>query len=366
MITIFTGDNGSGKSQKLLEISKDALNSGNNVIAIATTINDRFPRKKRNKPYFYMGSKLGRNVAKLAVKEALSQAGGDGDKILSTAFKILNYAGFEEQIGFKINGFEQYFDQLMSISPVEDDENERIKNLSSICFSIRYHMNNYGDDILWVSGYTLFNENMSGEVMLLALKNEQALIKYKLIRSIEIYLKKNNHFFPLNNASSGELSLISTSIFIAAKWSDNTVILIDEPENSLHPDWQRKYIPNLMDIFHYYNLNIFIATHSPLLISGCSEIPFVEVLKHNGIRFINVEPQIKNVEEAYIEQFDVITPENNALSERCIKILNSVSDGVINVTTARNKIDIFIEQSNDTKQKEFLEGVKILLKKIDG
>ena len=44
------------------------------------------------------------------------------------------------------------------------------------------------------------------------------------------------------------------------------VLLIDEIENHLHPTWQRRVIPALLD--HFTGLQIFAATHSPFVVAG--------------------------------------------------------------------------------------------------
>ena len=47
---------------------------------------------------------------------------------------------------------------------------------------------------------------------------------------------------------------------------NNSVILIDEPEISLHPEWQRKIINVYESIGE--NNQFIIATHSPHIIGG--------------------------------------------------------------------------------------------------
>ena len=50
-------------------------------------------------------------------------------------------------------------------------------------------------------------------------------------------------------------------------WKDQPAILfIDEIENHLHPAWQRRFIPVLLD--HFPNLQIIATTHSPFPIAG--------------------------------------------------------------------------------------------------
>lgn len=44
------------------------------------------------------------------------------------------------------------------------------------------------------------------------------------------------------------------------------VLLIDEIENHLHPTWQRRVIPELLD--HFPKLQIFATTHSPFVVAG--------------------------------------------------------------------------------------------------
>ena len=51
------------------------------------------------------------------------------------------------------------------------------------------------------------------------------------------------------------------------EWETNPVILlIDEIENHLHPTWQRRVIPALLE--HFPGLQIFATTHSPFVVAG--------------------------------------------------------------------------------------------------
>ena len=48
--------------------------------------------------------------------------------------------------------------------------------------------------------------------------------------------------------------------------SKPAILLIDEIENHLHPTWQRRVIPALLD--HFPGLQIFATTHSPFVVAG--------------------------------------------------------------------------------------------------
>jgi predicted ATP-binding protein involved in virulence len=45
------------------------------------------------------------------------------------------------------------------------------------------------------------------------------------------------------------------------------LILIDEPEMSLHVAWQRKFLEEISEIVKLAKLDIILATHSPQIIN---------------------------------------------------------------------------------------------------
>ena len=47
------------------------------------------------------------------------------------------------------------------------------------------------------------------------------------------------------------------------------ILLIDEIENHLHPTWQRRVLPALLD--HFPKLQIFATTHSPFIVAGLKQ-----------------------------------------------------------------------------------------------
>lgn len=73
----------------------------------------------------------------------------------------------------------------------------------------------------------------------------------------------------VDDLSSGQLQMLNTLLNLALCVRDDTLVLIDEPENSLHPEWQREYISLLRrSIACAKRCHVVIATHSPLVASG--------------------------------------------------------------------------------------------------
>ena len=67
------------------------------------------------------------------------------------------------------------------------------------------------------------------------------------------------------------------------KWQERpATLLIDEIENHLHPTWQRRVIPALLE--HFPGLQIFATTHSPFVVAGL-KAGQVQLLKRdeNGV-----------------------------------------------------------------------------------
>ena len=74
----------------------------------------------------------------------------------------------------------------------------------------------------------------------------------------------------LQNASSGEFHLFTTMIGLMASTRANSLVIIDEPEISLHPNWQMKYLQFIRELFantDRVSSHIIIATHSHFLVS---------------------------------------------------------------------------------------------------
>ncbi|EFO01217.1 AAA family ATPase [Streptococcus mitis] len=112
------------------------------------------------------------------------------------------------------------------------------------------------------------------------LKNNVSLFK-KIINERfehkELYIDRDKGFLvkstsvekrniPLHKLSSGEkneFNLFFKLIFLTDK---DSIILIDEPEISLHVEWQNAFIQDLQGIIEKNNFRVIIATHSPDII----------------------------------------------------------------------------------------------------
>ena len=92
-------------------------------------------------------------------------------------------------------------------------------------------------------------------------------IKISKEHGIQIFsdIDKDNEI-KLSDLSSGEKQEIILFFELIFSTDKSLMILIDEPELSLHVAWQKKFIDDLFNIIKNKNMNIIIATHSPYII----------------------------------------------------------------------------------------------------
>ncbi|MFK4886623.1 AAA family ATPase [Lactococcus petauri] len=73
---------------------------------------------------------------------------------------------------------------------------------------------------------------------------------------------------PVRRLSSGEKNELILFYDLLFKSDDVKLVLIDEPEISLHVSWQSLFINDIQDIHKLNGINVLIATHSPDIIGG--------------------------------------------------------------------------------------------------
>jgi predicted ATPase len=154
-----------------------------------------------------------------------------------------------------------------------------------------------------------------------------------LIRNVEIKVyKKGGSEFNFNDASSGEANILSTLIALIPVIKDNSLVLIDEPEISLHPLWQSQYIDLINKIFSNFNgCHIIIASHSHFLVT---DLP---PQQSSVIMLKNQRGQIKSerieeptygwsAEEILYTVFNVKTVRNHFIESDLIDLLGLISE----------------------------------------
>lgn len=112
----------------------------------------------------------------------------------------------------------------------------------------------------------------------------------------EIIFKKYDSNIPINNLSSGEKQVIYRGAFLLKDVNamNGAFIFIDEPEISLHPDWQLKIMNFYKGIFTnndgLQSSQIFTVTHSPFIIHNDNRSnDKVIVLERNNIGDVTVK-----------------------------------------------------------------------------
>lgn len=362
-VNIIVGINGSGKSSYLNEIAKYHISKNKIVIAIANTIYDKFTIKGPNAKV--LKNSKGKNIVRDSIKDVIKILESENFKAFYRLRNVFEYINFSPIIEFKINNLNPDFKERLIESHLFN--NEEKDDLLYFLNRAYEHFLIENEDKFILDFYNNGEfDNLRNVFFLKILNYENKLRKLKILRNIEIVLIKNGERFELNSASSGELSIIASLIFISAHINENSIILIDEPENSLHPKWQIEYVNQILDLFYLFQPKIIIATHSPLIINGSEvNLPSTNIFKGNGFKnFIKQKNDLLNVEEIYEDYFEVTTPENRYVSETIIEEFNLLAEKRIKYYEFKEFVEKLIDNSYEVKQIEALKGILKLAEKF--
>lgn len=338
------GKNGAGKSRYLIDTARKAKGKS---IFVCNTVHDNSHSLRRVKRF---SAKMYASRPNHVVRSLLSSLFLDEAHHLNQIERVLIHCGYLPRLTATIQSPDDYYDTRKTFR--ESTYNELESFLSNILGGRRsasIDIDFGGDDYLRKSQLAyLFRE-------------EKTLRRIGAIRSIdfEIY-RLSGEKIQLSHASSGELSLITSLMFILGNIHKIDQIFIDEPENSLHPKWQREYVPMLLDLIGYHDVKIFIATHSPLVVTGA------QLEKNIKPEFFHPETGkmeilvTTNIEELLWGQFDTIPPASRFLSE----ILSGKLDELCSGKSSIGDVIVFIESAEQASFDEAQTDLFIAAKKL--
>lgn len=256
------------------------------LLAITQTIDDKFPFYIKNNNsnfteefYTYLGPKSKpdmidiKNIRNSIINSINGIFYHGSPKIINT---IMKYIGYNSSISFEFTN--PILDILQSKYKGQFFGHTKITQIRTIDVNKNRYILSVDEDL------ELMDKNIYSRIA-----NElNLLLEESSIGDLKIIFSKNGEDIEYEWLSSGERVLIESIFSIGAYINGETILLIDEPENSLHPKWQTEYIKLIADIFSHTSANIHavIATHSPSIVlqSAEHESTIINISNTNGSR----------------------------------------------------------------------------------
>ncbi|MEJ5050478.1 ATP-binding protein [Chryseobacterium culicis] len=431
--TVIVGNNGTGKSRLLGSIAKALKNDfrsrsskyyffskfeksseTSRVISVSNSLNDKFPLDNiysgfrrdgieySNQDYIYLGTKtrLG-STNRVLIRRAIDiLLENYSNKFVAKCYRhIFDYLDFHPVIKLEYNissinsslkikkpitkkdlidfitdkttygsvnnviynkFLEEYENRLEEICQFLNNLNERKD------FSLEINFSNSNIQKIDKNNSLYENDLKSYEILNL-------LRKLNLIRSFDILLfkKDTNRPFNINDASSGEASILITLIGLIPLIEDNCCILIDEPEISLHPSWQYRYIDLLNQIFeNFKGCHIIIATHSHFIISDLPlESSTIISLKKVNNKVTSTVLEFNtfgwSAEDILLNVFEMPTTRNYYISNIVAEALKLISVNKTKTKTFKEIIGTLVKLENQFKEEDPLKLVIHTIINID-
>lgn len=290
------GNNGEGKSLLLREIAELTVDQGRTTIGVAFGFSDRFSyraQKKKEDVFFrYEGTRNANSTAS-GKKLALDM----GKKMFDIHCDPHRLAAFSmglELLDFRARRY------LVPFTSEWDSQDSDLLVRSTVQLS------------------DLARDNI-GLVAPSALASMQPALGRVSARS---------EVTPFSELSSGEQQMLALLVKLAVSATPNALILIDEPEISLHVSWQRLLPVMLSRMCEHFECDMVVATHSPLLVTSA--------LTASNQCFVAQDQQLiplrahdrGSVERVLFTGFGTHTENNRQVHERCAAIVSEAIKAV--------------------------------------
>lgn len=377
-VSILVGPNGSGKSSLLLDLARHSRDS-RDITIICNTPHDRFTGLRNVKRI--SAGRPGQSppqIVKRAVADSLRDTGSTFYQISA----ILDHCGYEARFGFEIevskkpkvppDGWHAAILDFLHIHRATHGLNQPDEDLV-VEMAVNYLRRYERGETVWIDARSSAFEFSRSREFFYVLELEKILRRLGIIRHIRVLLcKADGVEIEMKHASSGQLALISSMLFLITSVKSDPLIIIDEPENSLHPSWQRDYVEKILVAMNFRNAAVVIATHAPLVVTGAlaSTTDLVSILE---VRYGSAQPLHmdrddmlpKSIEAVLWRAFEVVTPANHFVSERIVDEISLFEKGEVTKSQVLSLIRRMEVQSFDERQKSFFKSVRQLVNKIE-
>jgi predicted ATPase len=115
------------------------------------------------------------------------------------------------------------------------------------------------------------------------------------VRMPDVILVTDSGEFTLDSMSGGVNSIFAMTwqIHMYGEEGEDCTVIIDEPENHLHPSMQRALLPNLAAAFPDYHF--IVATHSPFIVTSNPEAKIYALLYDHNQKVVSREIDSSNL-----------------------------------------------------------------------
>lgn len=384
--TVLTGRNGSYKSTVLKEIASYAILGENElsdsknvdfhiedakqfkVIAHSGATIDRYPLKNNNgksvlnlNHYTYLGQKAGSNIVsrrqpyETMLSEALAEE--KTERIHSSHFyKCFNRLNLMPGIKFVfyltplrniLSEFPSLYDWVYASSQSLGDEKMRWRLVDKEL--AKHLLNNFTKDdfyelqnlrgqkkVIDFSKHGIYR-TASGDRKTIRLGLMLDVLNVKQAEIYSLYTKKG---FSLYDLSTGEFNNLTSILGLLFAVEKNSIVLVDEPEVSLHPQWQVEFIDMISDIFKDYEVShVIISTHSPMIVSSVAENSLIIDLSRDGEYSKETNSLYgASTDEILINHFGLATGRNFFVMDTLQKAVKLIEDGKENTSDFKGLI----------------------------
>lgn len=153
--------------------------------------------------------------------------------------------------------------------------------------------------------------------------------------------------YSIMDSSSGEYNLFSAMIgLMATVKPTGSLIFIDEPEVSLHPNWQMRYLEFIRTLFQnplYAKSHILIATHSHFFVSDVKgeNSKIIGLTRNPKLEIVPLPKNINtygwSAEEVLLKVFNVSTSRNYFVAEKLGLLLDFIASEESTNETIKDK-----------------------------
>jgi ABC-type Mn2+/Zn2+ transport system ATPase subunit len=292
------GNNGEGKSILLRDVAKISTENKRLTVTIPSGPSDRFPREERGEAaafYKYRGARTGaRNINSI-------QTAVEAARLMLAIHSNRNKLDVFEDV-IKLIGFSA--EQFLIPKDVQRSANVSDSAITGIA---RLASQSNEDNFII--------ENLHQH------PEEQKKYKLGLRRQ-----RDSDGIVPFDELSSGEQQIILLAAKMVSEAEAGCLFLVDEPEISLHVSWQRA-IPKLFQmIAQRFDVDVLVATHSPVVIaSAVDDGDYCFTIRNRALVTLE-RANRRSVETALFEGFRTHTPNNREVHERCAALVADFID----------------------------------------